>query len=43
MLEGTAHAQAIFPTDQGERRLRELIAFLLAPRTGAIARPRTGP
>ncbi len=31
VLEGSAHAQAIFPTDQGERLLRELIAFLLAP------------
>jgi pimeloyl-ACP methyl ester carboxylesterase len=31
VLEGTAHAQAIFETQQGERLLRELLRFLTAP------------
>jgi pimeloyl-ACP methyl ester carboxylesterase len=31
MLEGSAHAQAIFTTAQGERLLREIVRFLSAP------------
>ncbi len=31
ILEGTAHAQFIFETDQGERLLREILRFLSAP------------
>lgn len=31
MLEGSAHAQAIFTTAQGERLLREILRFLSAP------------
>ncbi|ANB18209.1 alpha/beta hydrolase [Dokdonella koreensis] len=31
VLEGSAHAQALFETDQGERLMREILAFLTAP------------
>ncbi len=31
ILEGSAHAQAIFATDQGERLMREILRFLSAP------------
>lgn len=31
LLEGSAHAQFIFETDQGERLMRELVRFLTAP------------
>jgi pimeloyl-ACP methyl ester carboxylesterase len=31
VLEGTAHAQFIFATDQGERLMREILRFLSAP------------
>ena len=31
MLEGSAHAQAVFATAQGERLLREILAFLTTP------------
>ena len=31
ILEGSAHAQFIFQTDQGERLLREILRFLSAP------------
>jgi pimeloyl-ACP methyl ester carboxylesterase len=31
ILEGTAHAQFIFQTDQGDRLMREILRFLLAP------------
>ena len=31
MLEGSAHAQAILATAQGERLLREIVRFLSAP------------
>jgi pimeloyl-ACP methyl ester carboxylesterase len=31
VLEGSAHAQFIFETDQGERLLREIVRFLSAP------------
>lgn len=31
VLEGTAHAQLIFPTDQGKRLLAEILRFLSAP------------
>lgn len=31
LLEGYAHAQALFQTDQGERLMREIIRFLSAP------------
>ena len=30
VLEGTAHAQALFETDQGPRLLREILTFLTA-------------
>ncbi len=31
VLEGSAHAQAIFQTDQGERLMREILRFLSEP------------
>jgi len=31
VLDGTAHAQFVFETDQGERLLREIVRFLTAP------------
>ena len=31
ILEGSAHAQFIFQTNQGERLMREIVRFLLAP------------
>jgi len=31
LLEGNAHAQFIFETDQGERAMREILRFLTAP------------
>jgi len=31
VLEGSAHAQFVFPTDQGERLMREILRFLSAP------------
>lgn len=31
ILEGYAHAQALFQTEQGERLMREILRFLLAP------------
>jgi len=31
ILEGSAHAQYIFQTDQGERLMREILRFLSAP------------
>ncbi len=31
ILEGSAHAQHIFGTDQGERLLREILDFLTGP------------
>ena len=31
ILEGSAHAQFIFTTDQGERLMREILRFLSAP------------
>lgn len=31
ILEGSAHAQFIFQTDQGERLMQEILRFLLAP------------
>ncbi|HEV8581193.1 MAG TPA: alpha/beta fold hydrolase [Thermoanaerobaculia bacterium] len=31
VLEGSAHAQFLFQTDQGERLLREIVRFLSAP------------
>ena len=31
VLEGSAHAQFIFATDQGERLMREILRFLCAP------------
>ena len=31
ILEGSAHAQFIFQTDQGERLMREILTFLSAP------------
>jgi hypothetical protein len=31
ILEGSAHAQFIFQTDQGERLMREILRFLSAP------------
>jgi alpha/beta superfamily hydrolase len=31
VLEGSAHAQFIFDTDQGERLMREIVRFLSAP------------
>jgi pimeloyl-ACP methyl ester carboxylesterase len=31
VLEGSAHAQFIFETDQGERLMREILRFLTAP------------
>jgi hypothetical protein len=31
VLEGSAHAQFIFATDQGERLMREILRFLSAP------------
>ena len=31
ILEGYAHAQFLFQTDQGERLMREIIRFLSAP------------
>ena len=31
ILEGSAHAQFIFETDQGERLMREIVRFLSAP------------
>jgi pimeloyl-ACP methyl ester carboxylesterase len=31
ILEGSAHAQFIFDTDQGERLMREILRFLTAP------------
>jgi len=31
ILEGSAHAQFLFQTDQGERVMREILRFLLAP------------
>jgi hypothetical protein len=30
ILEGSAHAQRIFPTDQGEQLMREILRFLSA-------------
>jgi hypothetical protein len=30
-LEGSAHAQFIFTTDQGERLMREILRFISAP------------
>jgi hypothetical protein len=31
ILEGSAHAQFVFQTDQGERLMQEILRFLLAP------------
>ena len=31
ILEGSAHAQHIFNTDQGERLMREILRFLTEP------------
>jgi pimeloyl-ACP methyl ester carboxylesterase len=31
ILEGSAHAQFLFQTDQGERVMREILRFLSAP------------
>jgi len=31
ILEGSAHAQFIFQTDQGERLMNEILKFLSAP------------
>jgi hypothetical protein len=31
LLDGSAHAQFIFQTDQGERLMREILQFLSAP------------
>lgn len=31
VLDGTAHAQYVFETDQGERAMREILRFLAAP------------
>ena len=31
LLEGSAHAQVLFETDQGERVMREIVTFLSAP------------
>jgi hypothetical protein len=31
LLEGSAHAQAIFDTPDGERLVREILRFLAAP------------
>lgn len=31
ILDGSAHAQAIFETDQGTRLMREILRFLSAP------------
>ena len=31
ILEGSAHAQFLFETDQGERLMREILRFLEAP------------
>jgi pimeloyl-ACP methyl ester carboxylesterase len=31
ILEGAAHAQFIFATEQGDRLLREILRFLMAP------------
>jgi len=31
ILEGSAHAQFIFQTDQGERLMREILRFLSDP------------
>ena len=31
ILEGYAHAQALFQTEQGERLMREILRFLAAP------------
>jgi pimeloyl-ACP methyl ester carboxylesterase len=31
VLEGTAHAQALFATDQGEKVMREILRFLSSP------------
>ena len=31
ILEGSAHAQSIFQTDQGDRLMREILRFLTAP------------
>jgi len=31
VLEGSAHAQFIFATDQGERLMREILRFLSTP------------
>lgn len=31
ILEGSAHAQFIFTTDQGERLMREILRFISAP------------
>ena len=31
ILDGSAHAQFIFTTDQGERLMREILRFLSAP------------
>lgn len=31
ILDGSAHAQFIFQTDQGERLMREILRFLSAP------------
>jgi hypothetical protein len=39
ILEGSAHAQFIFQTVRGERRMQEILRFLSAP----LAGPRTGP
>jgi hypothetical protein len=31
ILDGSAHAQFIFATDQGERLMREILRFLSGP------------
>jgi hypothetical protein len=31
ILEGSAHAQFVFETDQGERLMQEILRFLSAP------------
>jgi pimeloyl-ACP methyl ester carboxylesterase len=31
ILDGSAHAQALFDTDQGERVMREILRFLSVP------------
>ena len=31
VLEGSAHAQHVFGTDQGERMMREILRFLSEP------------